>query len=120
MLQPSAFLSWLISAMIVASGSYTVNSLAMAAFFVPGPTFPETIQGPCFSDMVATEIVTNGAIAVTIMIIPSSGLKDVGCSLVHQAMRDNTMWGGGGEVVGLTHVLKRPIHVYELQSTGRR
>ncbi|CAM9597765.1 unnamed protein product, partial [Hapterophycus canaliculatus] len=29
-------------------------------------------------------------------------------------MRDDTMWGGGGEVVGLTHVLKRPIHVYEL------
>eukprot|EP00904_Undaria_pinnatifida_P005034 jgi/Undpi1/1660/HiC_scaffold_11.g05050.m1 len=37
-----------------------------------------------------------------------------------KAMRDDTMWGGGGEVVGLTHVLKRPIHVYELQSTGRR
>lgn len=37
-----------------------------------------------------------------------------------QAMRDDTMWGGGGEVVGLTHVLKRPIHVYDLVSTGRR
>lgn len=35
-------------------------------------------------------------------------------------MRSDTMWGGGGEVVGLTNVLKRPIHVYELQSTGRR
>ncbi|CAM9948007.1 unnamed protein product [Ectocarpus fasciculatus] len=37
-----------------------------------------------------------------------------------QAMRDDTMWGGGGEVVGLTHVLKRPIHAYDLVSTGRR
>eukprot|EP00752_Nemacystus_decipiens_P007725 g6907.t1 len=37
-----------------------------------------------------------------------------------KAMRDDSMWGGGGEVVGLTHVLKRPIHVYELASTGRR
>ncbi|CAM9443846.1 unnamed protein product [Pylaiella littoralis] len=37
-----------------------------------------------------------------------------------KAMRDDTMWGGGGEVVGLTHVLKRPIHVYDLVSTGRR
>lgn len=35
-------------------------------------------------------------------------------------MRSDTMWGGGGEVVGLTNVLQRPIHVYELQSTGRR
>lgn len=30
------------------------------------------------------------------------------------------MWVGGAEVVGLTHVLKRPVHVYELVSTGRR
>lgn len=35
-------------------------------------------------------------------------------------MRDNTMWAGGAEVVALTHVLKRSIHVYELQSTGLR
>lgn len=35
-------------------------------------------------------------------------------------MRDNTMWAGGAEVVALTHVLKRPVHVYELESTGRR
>lgn len=63
---------------------------------------------------------TKGMIAVTIRTIPSSRVKIVGCSLVRQAMRDDTMWGGGGEVVGLTHVLKRPIHVYELQSTGRR
>ncbi|CAM9159814.1 unnamed protein product [Ascophyllum nodosum] len=37
-----------------------------------------------------------------------------------KAMRADTMWGGGGEVVGLTYVLRRPIHIYELQSTGRR
>ncbi|CAM9519163.1 unnamed protein product [Sphacelaria rigidula] len=36
------------------------------------------------------------------------------------AMRDNTRWGGGPEVVALTHVLQRPIHVYELRSTGLR
>lgn len=35
-------------------------------------------------------------------------------------MRDNTMPGGGAEVVALTHVLERPVHVYELASTGRR
>lgn len=37
-----------------------------------------------------------------------------------QAMRDNKMWGGGAEVVSLTNVLQKPIHVYELISTGRR
>lgn len=31
-----------------------------------------------------------------------------------QAMRDDTVWGGGPEIVALSNVLRRPIHVYEL------
>jgi OTU-like cysteine protease len=30
------------------------------------------------------------------------------------AMRDETTWGGGPEIVALSNVLRRPIHVYEL------
>ena len=89
----------------------TVKNLAMTTVFVIDRNFSETISGPCFSDMMATARQQSRQ---------SSRVKNVGPSRVRQAMRDNTMWGGGGEVVGLTHVLKRPIHVYELQSTGRR
>jgi OTU-like cysteine protease len=31
-----------------------------------------------------------------------------------EAMRDETTWGGGPEIVALSNVLRRPIHVYEL------
>lgn len=54
---------------------------------------------------------------------PRAGIDEIvsHCSLLGtQAMRDNTMPAGGAEVVALTHVLERPVHVYELASTGRR
>jgi hypothetical protein len=34
------------------------------------------------------------------------------------AMRDETTWGGGPEIVALSNVLRRPIHVYELCVVG--
>ncbi|CAM9208562.1 unnamed protein product [Discosporangium mesarthrocarpum] len=37
-----------------------------------------------------------------------------------RAMRSDSMWGGGPEIVAMTSVLQRPIHVYELASTGLR
>lgn len=37
-----------------------------------------------------------------------------------QAMRDEAVWGGGPEIVALSNVLRRPIHVYELCTLNKQ
>lgn len=37
-----------------------------------------------------------------------------------QSMRQNSVWGGGPEIVALCNVLQRPIHVYELANEKNR